>query len=312
MSELKYIVAREWGFGFWSDMGHILSVLMVAEITGRIPVIHWGNNCLFGDGKHSNAFDFFWQPLNDVDIGDLASTELSFYPEGWDGKKCFSNLPRQSGHAGKTSGEEFLDRDEDVIVSTRSFQLLGLINHIPGNSILSGMSAPEIYRHLWQTHLRPHENIKKQVQDFIEKNLAGPFVAVHARGSDKIIEAGDFLNQANDAYFNIIDRVRENPEWRIFVLTESDILLDRFKDRYGEQVVATECFRTRGDKGIHYLRQVPGNILGREVLIDTLIALQADKFLGNGVSGVSCAIDVFKDWPEGEKALVGRNLWLKA
>jgi len=47
------------------------------------------------------------------------------------------------------------------------------------------------------------------------------------------------------------------------------------------------------------------------VLIDTLIALQADKFLGNGVSGVSCAIDVFKDWPEGEKALVGANLWLR-
>ena len=44
MTDARYIVAREWGFGFWSDMGHILSVLLIAEITGRIPVIHWGNN----------------------------------------------------------------------------------------------------------------------------------------------------------------------------------------------------------------------------------------------------------------------------
>ena len=143
MAEPRYIIAREWGFGFWSDMGHILSVLLIAEITGRIPVIHWGNNCLFGDGQGGNAFDLYWQRLNEVGIEDLTEAGLSFYPQEWDGKKCASNLPRNSGRIARPTGEEFIDRSEDVIVSTRDFKLSGLVNHIPAHSALSGMSAAD-------------------------------------------------------------------------------------------------------------------------------------------------------------------------
>ena len=64
----KYIFAREWNFGFWADMGYVLSILLLAEITGRIPVIHWGNNSRFGDGKNSNAFEHFWERLNEVNM----------------------------------------------------------------------------------------------------------------------------------------------------------------------------------------------------------------------------------------------------
>src|SRR4051812_49352892 len=34
----RYLVIREWGFGFWSDISHVLGALLLAEGTGRIPV----------------------------------------------------------------------------------------------------------------------------------------------------------------------------------------------------------------------------------------------------------------------------------
>jgi hypothetical protein len=99
------------------------------------------------------------------------------------------------------------------------------------------------------------------------------------------------------------------PDWRIFVLTESDILLNQFRYRYGDQVVATDSHRTSGNIGIHYLNNIAGGVLGEEVLADTLIALEGDRFIGNGLSNVSCAIDVFKDWQPGESGLIVANQW---
>jgi protein O-GlcNAc transferase len=37
----QYLVIKSWGFGFWSDVSQVLGSLLLAEITGRIPVTHW-------------------------------------------------------------------------------------------------------------------------------------------------------------------------------------------------------------------------------------------------------------------------------
>jgi hypothetical protein len=38
---------------------------------------------------------------------------------------------------------------------------------------------------------------------------------------------------------------------------------------------------------------------GREIMIDTYLALRADRFIGNGRSNVSAMIAVMKDWAPG-------------
>src|SRR5262245_6993052 len=40
----RFLVIEAWGSGFWSDLCHVLGCLLLAEITGRIPVTHWGAN----------------------------------------------------------------------------------------------------------------------------------------------------------------------------------------------------------------------------------------------------------------------------
>lgn len=56
----KYLVIKAWGFGFWSDVSSVLGGLLLAEITRRRPVIHWGANSRFGDGTAKNGFDNFF------------------------------------------------------------------------------------------------------------------------------------------------------------------------------------------------------------------------------------------------------------
>jgi hypothetical protein len=47
---------------------------------------------------------------------------------------------------------------------------------------------------------------------------------------------------------------------------------------------------------------------GREVLIDSWLALRADRFIGNGRSNVSAMITVMKHWPPGALTLIGRSM----
>jgi len=44
----KFLLIKAWGYGFWSDVSHVLGQLLVAELTGRTPIVHWGQNSLFG------------------------------------------------------------------------------------------------------------------------------------------------------------------------------------------------------------------------------------------------------------------------
>ena len=37
-SEPRFLLIKSWGFGFWSDVSQVLGSLLLAEVTGRIPV----------------------------------------------------------------------------------------------------------------------------------------------------------------------------------------------------------------------------------------------------------------------------------
>jgi protein O-GlcNAc transferase len=67
----NFLLIKAWSYGFWSDVSHVLGQLLVAEITGRTPIVHWDSNSLFGDGTGSNAFEFYFETLSDVDVGDI-------------------------------------------------------------------------------------------------------------------------------------------------------------------------------------------------------------------------------------------------
>ena len=45
--EQRFLLIKAWGFGFWSDVLHVLGGLMLAELTRRQPVVFWGSNSLY-------------------------------------------------------------------------------------------------------------------------------------------------------------------------------------------------------------------------------------------------------------------------
>jgi len=310
----KFIICREWGGGFWSDMDHVFAALLIAEITGRIPIIYWGACSKYRSEGPGNAFDIYWQSISPFTLDDITQiNEATVFPKSWAGRPLDDDVSVEimSSRTQRDSGIDLLSREETIIVSDTHIRPINLMPHIPTNHLLSSLDAAGVYRALWQKYLKPQPEIEQSVDVFCEKHFKGhQYIAVHIRGSDKHKEWGPLIKESNKRYVDALKSFRNNEAWRIFLMTESQSIFDEYIALFGDQIVSSECHRTSDDTGPHFGRLASGEILGREVLLDTLVATRANMFLGTGASNVSRAIDVYKDWPPGHKQLVVKNLWL--
>ena len=304
----RYLLIKSWGFGFWADMVQVLGSLLLAEITGRIPLVYWGPESLFSDKSERNAFAQYFEPVSAVSLEQLSSLRnASFLPPRWNqANLAKGGLSKWEGKGSRFGVTHFLNRRETVAVSDFHIGVINVMPWIPADHPMHGKPLEEIYRYLMAKYLRPRPAILQACNAFFAAHLAGgPFIALHMRGSDKAIEDPE-LEATNKEFLAALDAA--DPSWPVFLMTEDEQCLARMRKAYGSRIIATDCQRTVTEEGVHYLPSVDPVKAGREVLIDSLLALRADRFIGNGRSNVSAMIAVMKVWAPGTCSLFGRSL----
>jgi hypothetical protein len=306
----KFLLIKAWGYGFWSDVSHIVGQLLLAEITGRVPIVHWGSNSLFGNGTAANAFEFYFEAASDRCIADLQKEHFDFWPPKWNHRNLAEGeINKWSGHFSRVAGLYLLGRPEKVVVSDFYTAVMDLKPWIPAGHTLYGLSVDELWLYLVRQYLHPRKEIRDAVDSFYEKHLAlNSFMAVHARGSDKVQEV-KCLDEVNRQYRKVIDMHLSSRNFKsIFLMTDDARLLDYFKEVYGSRIIATDCQRTSDATGVHYQAASDRRRLGAEVMVDAYLAARADVFVGNGFSNPSLIVRYLKDWPENAVSLVDQNM----
>lgn len=302
----RYLLIKAWGFGFWADLDHVYGSLLLAELTGRIPVVHWGQNSLFRGPDTANAFECFFEPVSGLRWDDLIEPELSYFPAKWNAETLArENHHKWSGAGSRLTGLYALERPENVVVSDFHIKLNDLIPWIPPSSPLHGLDRNSLYRHLYQKYIRLRPEVLARADAWWQARMAGrAWLAVHVRGTDKGQEVAH-LKELNAAYATRIDQILSvHPSLSIFLMTDSAQILQDYKARYGNKVVFTDCQRGQGDTGVH-LEGHPGILMGEQVLLDACLATRCDFFLGNGSSNVSTGIRHLKPWRKGTFFVVG-------
>ena len=301
----KYLFIRAWGYGFWSDVHHVLGQLLVAELTHRVPIIWWGENSLFRDAANPNAFELYFQPIARRNLAERLDS-LSIYPAKWNKDNLYGPAVNPwQGPDSRMAAPFLFARPEDVVVSDFYATVASIQPWIAPNSAYFGLSDEEIYARLCEKYLRPAPAISQKAEAFYQANMAGRhWVSVHVRGSDKVHESPE-LHRTNLQYFGFVDRIVElNPEIGVFLLTDSIEVHESYKARYGDRLVTTPALRTDTNVGIH-LQGHDGYAVGEEVMIDVLLAIRGSYFIGNKESNVSLAISSLKRWPPNFAFLLG-------
>ena len=301
----RYLLIKSWGFGFWADVSQVLGSLLLAEATGRIPVTYWGAESRFSDKSGRDAFGFYFEPASSTSFETLTGlANPSFFPPRWHKANLTqSTSAKWEGQGSRAGAVYFLHRPETIAVSDFMIGVPEVTPWLPSSHPLRGKPPAEMYRYLMARYLKPRADILAECEAFLSQHFQDrPFVALHMRGSDKALEDPN-LEGTHNALIAALDAVDRS--WPILLLTDDAQILRRMRERYGARLIATDCQRTDSDQGVHYLPEVNPVRAGREVLMDTCLALKATCFIGNGLSNVSAMIALMKDWAPGTCTLIG-------
>ncbi|HED12261.1 MAG TPA: hypothetical protein ENI62_01135 [Gammaproteobacteria bacterium] len=305
----RFLLIKAWGFGFWADVDHVLGQLLLAEMTGRTPVVHWGKNSLYNNGTCTNAFELYFDPVSDCTIDNLTTGSRSCFPPKWNQYNLQLNEKNKlAGEFSRMAALYSLARDEDVVVSDFHTYVSDLVPWIDARGPLSGMDAQAIYRYLFRKYLRPKADIRAEIDQYWSDQLKDRRVlAVHVRGSDKISESLN-LKDINTRYGPHIEkRLASDPDMALFLLTDSTTILEEYRQKYGERLLYSDCFRTESGVGIHHHRHDDRRRIGIEIIKDTCLASRCDVFIGHGETNVSTTVLHLKDWQPDDYVLLTDN-----
>lgn len=305
----RYLLVREWAHGFWSDVDHVIGMCLLAEITGRVPVVWWGAQSRFSGNPAGNAWEPFFEPVSGAALRELEAPALGRFPGKWRDRPLAGPIrQRWTGEGSRLASIELLDRDEAVLVSDFHSNLNAILPWLPATHALAGAPLAQAYRALVRKYLRPRASIAAEVERFAAAHFGtGPLIAVHVRGSDKIEEVSG-LEATLRAYFEPLEaKLRARPDARIFLLTDDERVRTFYAERYGALVLATPCTRATSNIGVHYLAQRDPVRTGIEVMVDAYLAARCSEFIGLAYSNVSLYVSYLKDWPPGSCVLLGAN-----
>jgi protein O-GlcNAc transferase len=279
--------------------------LLLAEITHRTPVVHWGNNSRFGDRSGRDAFRNYFEPVSDISLSDLMRLDgATFFPKKWTRANLRNeNFAKWEGTGSRLGAVEFLNRPETIAVMDFYINVVNTAPWLPSNHSMHGKPVNEIYSYLAAKYLHPRSSVLSRCDSFYRTYLAGsPFVAVHLRGSDKTVEDKN-LAASNR---KIRDAAASVPAgWKVFLLTDDERLLSEMRGLHGDRLVTTDCQRSSTETGAHCLSSTDPVEAGFEMMTDSYLALRADKFIGNGRSNVAAMISVLRDWAPADCMLLG-------
>lgn len=302
----RYHLIPAWGYGFWSDVHHVVIQATLAEFLGRKPIVYWGNNSLYRDPiEESNAFEQFFEPIG-AQAQELLRTHSDFYPPIWRlADLQHGERAKWRGPFSKLAAPWFFQRSESVTVAEFYTPLCDLLPWIHPDDPLSQLDENALYRRAFSRYAKPLNHFVAAAETFEQQHLqSGAWAAVHVRGTDKVRETPNLEFTLGLTHHTLERLISNEPNLRIFLMTDSIPLLTHFHQRYANRLLVTNSTRRDDVQGVHTVGD-NGRKLGSEMLIETLIALRCHYFVGSMESNVALAISSLKDWPDSRIFLYG-------
>lgn len=304
--EERFLIIKAWGYGFCSDLDHTVAGLLLAEITGRTPVTHWGSNSLFSVDPKRDAFREYFDPVSPWTIEDVArqaeesGDSGAFWPPKWNADNLrVEKFQKQMGPYSRLAGIQFLNRPEKVAVADYHLSVITLIPWIPPAHPMHGRDTEAVLRYLFPKYIRPVPDLREQIESFAaERFNARPIIGVHIRGSDKYKEEPQ-LQQRQAMYPQAIDHLAQGSQCPIFLISDSQPIVEEYQRRYGARLIVPPAVRSTSIIGVHHLGHTDRRAIGAEVVRDIYLAAKCDKFVGLGSSNVSATIHHLREWPPG-------------
>ena len=306
--------------GFFSNFFEVLGYARWCDRQKLTPIAYGGKYCndsfrrnmYWTDAGYNGSFnvwEYFFEPLSQAPVN------FAVMPDNF-GQNTLKNIFAPDG-----SGIGLTQQvNASTIVKLENERLKGLrqptLRHIDD---LKAFAHSKGYSHIWrmlayqrdypsvkyrvsvhrliQKYIRLKSSIQAKINAFYQSQMSGnDVIGLHVRRTDNI--GSEHLSISLDKYCQLVDEQsaiiesasRSVP--KIYVATDSNIVLRQLQERYPARVICSECVRSENERPVHnnYVRRIKdGNpLLGEQVLADAML-LSRTRFLVHGLSGVASA-----------------------
>lgn len=303
----RFLLIKQWGYGFWSDTHDVWAKLLLAELTNRIPIVYWGRDSLYSVDENNSAFEQYFLPVSAISLSDFVSDKYTYHPPTWNSSNVFQTDPNRYSWAYRDV-LSLINCDSDVLVSDMYNFAHEFMPYIQEGHPAYGLTEDDVYRYINHKYIRLQPDISQEIDEFYQTRMqTRPILAVHVRGGLPLANVPHW-SEVNAQYRNEIDcYLKDNPSARIFLLTDDEAILEQYRQMYGNILVYTDCTRKTINDAELCLKTFPDKRRkGVEIIKDSFLASKCDHFIGNGASGVSLAISRLKAWDRDKIKL----LWL--
>jgi hypothetical protein len=306
--EERFLLIKSLGYGFLTELLHLLGGLLLAEITHRQPCVLWGGNTPFLRDGSDNAFPNFFNGIGSelvMFLRDAPAEEI--FPRKWhaagiDATAIDTNVPPHRGGEGRMAALWLLNRPERVVVSDYLIGIADLLAWIPDDHPMAGLTADTIIRQLIEKYLVPNWRIRDQVAEQMGRLEGRKTVAVHIQGADNM-DALQKLEAVNGHYPPIVEQATAK-DYAVWLLTDYQPYVDDYRARFGDAIFCQDSIRTlTAQQDTAVAEQPDPRRIAEELVTDVLVAASCDRFIGNGAYNPSCMVDFLMDGDETKKHL---------
>ena len=309
-SQPAFHLMKAWGFGFGSEMAGLMGQAYLAEILHRQPIVHWGENFLYREKGNHCVFQHFFKPFNPLTIKDISNvSNHDIFPPKWNQQNLVKeNIQKREGPYSKLSALYYFQRKEQLTVSDYYSGVINIRPLLLQDHPLLKMDFDQTYRYLVNKYLQVRDDIIAEAESFIKEKISSPYIAVHARGSDKDEGYKALTSIPRKTLDYAKSKLSEMPaKAKLFLMTDDVNLLNIYQQEFGDRVISTDSQRSSSELGVHYDSSRDKTAAGIEVLIDMLIAAKSNCFIGLGLSNPSQLICYFGHFDPEDYILFGEN-----
>ena len=303
----QFLLIKSLGYGFLTEIFHLLGGLLLAEISNRQPCVLWGANTRFRHDE-DNAFPNYFNGIGTELLLFLrGAPKEEIFPGRWhatgvDAASSNAKIPPHQGGEGCMAALWLLNRPERVVVADCQLGVVDLLDWIPEDHPIADLTIDEVIRQLIEKYLVPNWRIRDAVAEQMSRLEGRKTVAVHIQGADK---TGDLqkLDAVNQHYPSFVEQATAK-DYAVWLMTDTQPYVDDYSARFGDAIVCQDSLRAESVESSRQATvQSDPQRVGEELVTDVLVAASCDRFIGNGATNSSCMVDFLMDGDETKKHL---------
>jgi hypothetical protein len=294
VKENRFLVIREFmTTGMCACLMHVINSLVYAEISQRIPIVHWGTSSAYHETtpeqyntNPENVFEHYFEPVSDYSITEILGKGYRYFPSIWtDSTILNEQFPQSAPLPHKLL---FPGSDADILVSYSKQRIEDLQRSIPLDHELSDLTIEELRYFFFGKFIRLRQNLKQLIEKFYDGNMRGRnVIGVHVRKTDKKSEQ---VSPYTWRFMRAVETLLStNRDAKVFVATDCERTLNKFACRFPNRVIFTDSIRSSDSTALH-LSGDNKRLKGEQILIDIYLLSRCNHFIGSLATSISFVV----------------------